>query len=165
MFRFIMLTRKNDAMLDFDFDVVKEQTKDNPVFYVQYAHARAKSVLRHAEKDFAESFALAKAPTSEVLGLLSAPEELTLLKVMGSWPRIIEAAAHAAEPHRIAFYLADLAAQFHSLWNQGNSNLTLRFLQNDAIEETAAKIAMVQAFAATIASGLHTLGVEPLEEL
>lgn len=165
VFRFIMLTRKNDAQLDFDFDLVKEQTRENPVFYVQYAHARCMSVLRHAASDMAEAFHLAKSADASVLKRLKSPEELALIRQMANWPRIVESAAAAAEPHRIAFYLADLAGSFHALWNKGNDDLTLRFLQKDDIEVTAARLAMIEACALTIASGLTVLGVEPIQEL
>lgn len=162
VFRFIMLTRKNDAPLEFDFEQVKEQTKDNPVFYVQYAHARCKSVLRMAKADMPE--AVSKLTIAD-LSLLVSEEELTLIKQMANWPRIVESAAVAAEPHRVAFYLHELASTFHALWNKGNDNLTLRFLQKDDINGTAARLAMVHALAWVIASGLHVLGVEPVEEM
>jgi arginyl-tRNA synthetase len=165
VFRFIMLTRKNDAPLDFDFDLVKAQTRENPVFYVQYAHARAQSVIRLAAADMPEARVRAKTPDANLLALLNAPEELALIRAMANWPRIVESAAIAAEPHRIAFYLQDLAGAFHALWNKGNDELTLRFLQKDAIDITAARLAMLEAFALTIASGLTVLGVEPIQEL
>jgi len=158
VFRFIMLTRKNDAMLEFDFDKVTEQSKDNPVFYVQYAHARAKSVLKMANADV-------KAPTEVQLALLSHPAELELMQKMAHYPRMLESAAIAYEPHRIAFYLQELAAEFHSLWNRGNSDLSLRFIQKDAMDVTLARLALVRACSKVIASGLIVLGVEPLEEM
>jgi len=162
VFRFIMLTRKNDVPLDFDFAKAMEQSKDNPVFYVQYAHARARSVLRHAGSDMPEVVAReSNANTS----LLTAPEELALLKIMAAWPRIVEQAARAGEAHRVAFYLQEVAAAFHALWNRGNEQNTLRFLQKDDIELTAARMALLSAFTAVIASGLMVLGVEPVEEL
>ncbi len=165
VFRFIMLTRKNDAPLDFDFDLVKAQTRENPVFYVQYAHARAQSVLRHAAADMTAAHQRARKADAALLALLTVPEELALIRTMANWPRIVESAALAAEPHRIAFYLHDLASAFHTLWNKGNDELTLRFLQKDAIELTAARLAMIEAFALTVASGLTVLGVEPIQEL
>ncbi len=161
--RFIMLTRKNDVPLDFDFQAVTEQSKDNPVFYVQYAHARARSVLRNAETEF-PGIAERAAETQELHRLDSA-EELALLKSMGNWPRLVESAALAAEPHRVAFYLHDLASVFHSLWNVGGKEIALRFIVKSDIELTQARVALVGAFANVIASGLKTLGVEPMEEM
>lgn len=165
VFRFIMLTRKNDAPLDFDFDLVKAQTRDNPVFYVQYAHARCCSVARMGAEEMPEASAKSKNPDEGLLTLLNTPEELALIRQMANWPRIVESAAAAAEPHRIAFFLHDLAGSFHALWNKGNDDLTLRFLQKDAIDVTAARLAMLEAFRLTLASGLTVLGVEPIQEL
>ncbi len=165
VFRFIMLTRKNDAMLDFDFAKVMEQSKDNPVFYVQYAHARCKSVLRMARDEAGLSRAFSESPTAEQLALLTQPGELDLIRLMASFPRMVESAALAYEPHRIAFYLQDLAAALHGLWNQGNSEITLRFIQKDAIDLTSARLALVRACSVVIASGLLVLGVEPKDEM
>ena len=165
VFRFIMLTRKNDAPLDFDFVKVNEQSKDNPVFYVQYAHARCKSVLRMAYEQAGIAGAFSESPTQEQLALLTHPAELDLIRLMASYPRIVEAAALAYEPHRIAFYLHDLAAALHSLWNQGNSEISLRFIQKDATDLTAARLALVRACAIVLASGLTVLGVTPVEEM
>src|SRR4029077_21277200 len=128
VFRFIMLTRRNDQTLEFDFAKVTEQSKDNPVFYVQYAHARAASVMRHAAEQFAgddlSDAALAEAP----LDPLSDPTELALIRELAGWPRGVESAAEAQEPHRIAFYLQDVAASFHALWNKGKDEAALRFI-------------------------------------
>ncbi|MFW0777218.1 MAG: arginine--tRNA ligase [Rickettsiales bacterium] len=165
VFRFIMLTRKNDAPLDFDFTKVMEQSKDNPVFYVQYAHARAHSILRNAAADMPEAAKMSQKPTAELLAKLTHPQELALIRLMCNWPRFVESAAKALEPHRIAFYLQDLAAAFHGLWNQGNDDLGLRFLIKDDIELTAARLALVNAMSQVIASGLMVLGVEPVEEM
>ena len=136
--RFIMLTRRNDQTLDFDFAKVTEQSRDNPVFYVQYAHARARSVIRQFEKH--STF-----PKKANLDLLSDPAELALVKMLVTWPKLVESAATAHEPHRIAFYLVDLASSFHSLWNAGRKNPALRFIleQDDTI--TAARMQLVMA--------------------
>jgi arginyl-tRNA synthetase len=163
--RFIMLTRKNDAPLDFDLQKVLEQSRDNPVFYVHYAHARARSVLRHAAEacpDIAQDpEALARGP----LHVLTDSDELGLIKSLAGWPRLVESAAEAYEPHRVAFYLYDLASAFHGLWNRGNEDASLRFLLPDQPELTAARLALVQGLAFVIASGLTVFGVEPVEEL
>jgi len=165
VFRFVMLTRRNDQALDFDFAKVIEQSKDNPVFYVQYAHARARSVLRRAaETTGAEELtpeSLANAP----LARLTDPAELVLIRHLAGWPRLIESAAEAHEPHRIAFYLQELAALFHGLWNKGNDDASLRFLLSDAPDLTAARLALVQAVAFVVASGLTVFGVAPAEEM
>jgi arginyl-tRNA synthetase len=165
VFRFIMLTRKNDQTLDFDFAKVTEQSKDNPVFYVQYAHARAASVMRHAAEQLpAERLsdtALAAAP----LDRLADPLELALIRLLASWPRIVESAAEAHEPHRIAFFLQEVAAQFHLLWTKGKDEATLRFLIAADPELTCARLALVRAVALVIASGLAVFGVEPVEEM
>jgi len=163
--RFIMLTRKNDAPLDFDLAKVIEQSRDNPVFYVQYAHARARSVMRHAETEMPaigqDAAALAQAP----LGRLDDPAELGLIKLLTGWPRLVEAAAEAHEPHRVAFYLYDVAAAFHGLWNKGKDEASLRFLVAGDADLTAARLALVQATATVIASGLEIMGVTPVEEM
>ncbi|MBM3557511.1 MAG: arginine--tRNA ligase [Alphaproteobacteria bacterium] len=156
--RFIMLTRRNDAQLDFDYVKVREQSKDNPVFYVQYAHARCRSVLRQA--GYSPTALMAAAH-----GRLTAPEELALLRLLACWPRTIESAAEAGEPHRVAFYLYDLAAAFHGLWNRGNEDPSLRFIIASDSALTAARVALVQAVAHVIASGLAVMGVTPVEEM
>ncbi len=165
VFRFIMLTRKNDAPLDFDFAKVTEQSKDNPVFYVQYAHARCRSIRRNTAVEIPEAMALAKTADAELVSLLSHPQELALIRLMCSWPRMVESAAVALEPHRIAFYLHDLAAAFHGLWNQGNSDAGLRFIIKEDVKLTAARVALAHALSFVIASGLMVLGVEPVEEM
>jgi len=160
--RFVMLTRKNDAMLDFDFAKVLEQSRENPVFYVQYAHARVNSVLRKAaEGGIATDMATLKAAD---LGLLDHEAELKLAAKLAEWPRLVETAARSNEPHRVAFYLYELAGDFHGLWNRGNDVASLRFLQGDAAVSQA-KIALAQATAIVIASGLGILGVTPAEEM
>lgn len=163
--RFIMLTRKNDAPLDFDLEKVLEQSRDNPVFYVQYAHARASSVLRHAAAEM-PGISLERDRLAEAqLYHLTDADELGLIRQMAGWPRLLEAAAEAYEPHRIAFYLYDLAAAFHGLWNRGKEDAQLRFLLPDQPEVTAARLALVQSVAFVIASGLEIFGIEPLEEM
>lgn len=161
--RFIMLTRKNDAPLDFDLARVVDQSRDNPVFYVQYAHARCQSVLRHAKDDglAVTVEALAKADLSHLKDV----DEVALVKQLAGWPRTVELAAEAHEPHRVAFYLQDLAAAFHQLWNKGRDDATLRFILTEAPEATQARLALVQATATVIRSGLQVMGVEPAEAM
>ena len=163
--RFYMLTRKNDAQLDFDYARVVEKSKDNPVFYVQYAHARICSVLRHAADVFPNTDLSDAALASADLSSLTDEDELGLVKLIAAWPRTVEAAAAAHEPHRLAFYLQDLAGAFHALWNKGNDNAELRFLQPDAEEASLARLALVRAVATVIASGLSVFGVTPVEEM
>jgi arginyl-tRNA synthetase len=165
VFRFIMLTRKNDAPLDFDFAKVTEQSKDNPVFYVQYAHARIRSIRRNIAQEIPDAFELAQKPNAALVARLSHPQELALIRQMSNWPRFVESAALALEPHRIAFYLHDLAASFHAMWNAGNDDSGLRFLQKHDIELTAARLVLAHALSQVIASGLNVLGVEPVEEM
>ncbi len=163
--RFIMLTRKNDASLEFDLAKVLEQSRDNPVFYVQYAHARCRSVLRHAAEAFSEVSQDPGALAAGPLTRLTDPDELGLIRQMALWPRLLEGAAEAHEPHRVAFYLYDLAAAFHAFWTKGKGQARLRFLLEDQPELTAARLALVQAIAQVIASGLAVMGVEPVEEM
>ncbi len=163
--RFIMLTRKNDAPLDFDLEKVVEQSRENPVFYVQYAHARGCSVQRHAVEEFL-TIPQDDAGLAEVnLDLLTDSGELALIRKLAEWPRMVEAAAEAYEPHRIAFYLQDLAASFHGLWTRGKDDTALRFLQADNEALSAARLAMVRAVLIVIGSGLATIGVTPIEEM
>ncbi len=163
--RFIMLTRKNDASLDFDFTKVTEQSKDNPVFYVQYGHARVYSVLNKAKIAFPDFDLSDDALAGANLDLLNDESELQLIKTMVNWPRIVESAAIAHEPHRISYYLYDLASEFHALWNKGNDRVDLRFIIEDNKEITLSRLAMIKAFSKIIASGLGILGVEPLKEM
>ena len=165
VFRFIMLTRKNDAPLDFDFDTVMEQSRDNPVFYVQYAHARARSVIRNATAEFPDITKMVNDPALKLHERINHPAELALIRLMCSWPRMVESAAVALEPHRIAFYLQDVAAAFHGLWNLGNDDLGLRFIIKSDIQLTAARVMLANAVSTVIASGLLVLGVEPVEEM
>ncbi len=161
--RFVMLTRKNDAPLDFDLAKVLEQSRENPVFYVQYAHARVCSVLRRAREagiDVADG-ALAAAD----LGRLDHEAELQLARKIAEWPRLVEIAARTHEPHRIAFYLYDLASELHALWNRGNEIPALRFIQEGDPATSQAKIALARATAVVISSGLAILGVTPAEEM
>jgi len=165
VFRFIMLTRRNDQPLDFDFAKVTEQSKDNPVFYVQYAHARAASVLRLATEQVPATELTSESLAESRLSRLVAPEELALIKRVAGWPRLVESAAETHEPHRIAFYLQDLAAEFHMLWNKGKEEPGLRFLIAEEPELTRARLALVQGVKHVIASGLRVFGVEPVEEM
>ncbi len=163
--RFMMIFRKNDAPLDFDFQKVTEQSKDNPVFYVQYAHARAASIFRQAD---AELPALAK--DDEALALagverLDDPGEMALIRRLAEYPRVIEAAAEAREPHRIAFYLHDLASEFHAQWNRGKELPHLRFINSAEVETTLARLALVNGIKLVLSSGLTMLGVNAPEEM
>jgi arginyl-tRNA synthetase len=153
--RFIMLMRKSDAQMEFDLNAAVAQTRDNPVFYVQYAHARCRSVLRAA----------GAVDAGADLSSLTAPEELALIRRLIAWPRMVESAAEAREPHRIAFYLYELAGDFHALWNAGRDDAALRFLQENNPVETKARVALVAATATVIRSGLAVLGVKPVEEM
>ncbi|AWW50849.1 arginine--tRNA ligase [Wolbachia endosymbiont of Folsomia candida] len=153
--RFIMLTRKNDMVLDFDFAKVKEQSKDNPVFYVQYAHARAHSLMRNAPKTL---------PDADP-SLLKTDGELFLIKTLARWPDVVEIAARLCEPHRITFYLLEVAEVFHALWGYGKSDLNMRFIQENNLGLTSARMFLVQALAHVIASGLAIFNIEPLDEM
>jgi arginyl-tRNA synthetase len=157
--RFVMLTRKNDMALDFDVDKVLEQSRDNPVFYVQYAHARIRSVERKA----AEAGIAAGLP--EDLSAIADPAEFALIAKLAEFPRLIETAAEANEPHRVAFYLNDLASEFHALWNRGNAQAELRFFQEDDADTTRAKLALIGAVAIVISNGLGILGVTPVDQM
>jgi arginyl-tRNA synthetase len=165
VFRFIMLTRRNDQTLEFDFAKVTEQSRDNPVFYVQYAHARASSVMRHAAEQFPEDDLSDAALTEAPIERLSDAAELALIRQLAGWPRLVESAADAHEPHRIAFYLQEVAALFHALWNKGKDEATLRFILAAEPALTRARLALVRAVAIVIASGLAVIGVEPMQEM
>ena len=154
--RFVMLTRKNDAPLDFDLDRVLETSKENPVFYVQYASARVHSVGRKAAEAGIEA--------GRDLSDLTHEAELSLMRKIAEWPRLVEIAARTNEPHRIAFYLYELASEFHALWNRGNEEPGLRFVQEDAAA-AAPRLALAQAAGVVISNGLRILGVEPLTEM
>ena len=160
--RFVMLTRKNDAALDFDFDKVLEQSKDNPVFYVQYANARVNSVLRKAREAGVDVTDTTLAAAD--LQHLSHEAEIAVAKKIAEWPRLVEIAARNNEPHRVAFYLYELASDLHGLWNRGNDDASLRFVQ-DNVAVTQAKIALARAVSVVICAGLGILGVTPVEEM
>jgi arginyl-tRNA synthetase len=165
VFRFIMLTRRNDQALDFDFAKVTEQSKDNPVFYVQYAHARASSVMRHAVDELAGQDLSDAALAAANLALLADPAELALIRLLAGWPRMVESAAEAHEPHRLAFYLQEVAAQFHLLWTKGRDEAQLRFIISGDPDLTRARLALVRGVATVVASGLAVFGVTPAEEM
>jgi len=163
--RFMMLFRKNDAPLDFDFEKVTEQSKDNPVFYVQYAHARAQSVFRNAQADLPELDISREALLSADLELLSDDYEIALIKRLAHFPRTVEAAAQAHEPHRIAFYLHDVASDFHALWNRGKELPQSRFILARNKNVTIARLALVAALADVLRTGLSIIGVEAVNEM
>ena len=160
--RFTMLTRKADAQFDFDIEAAVAQTRENPVFYVQYAHARCRSVLRAA----GETMDVSPASLAAVsLASLNDDAEMALMRRLATWPRLVEQAALSREPHRIAFFLYDLAGDFHMLWNRGREDAALRFIQAERPAETMARLALVAATALVIRSGLAVMGVEPVEEM
>lgn len=162
--RFIMLTRKNDAPLDFDLQKVREQSKDNPIFYVQYAHVRSLSIIagsKDVNKDGHDKFV----NNNFDLSLLSSEKELQLIKLLASWPKMLEAAAKYFEPHRVAFYLLNIAAEFHALWNFGKENNDYRFVIESNAELTAARLALAKATGMVLAKGFKLLGVTPLEKM
>jgi arginyl-tRNA synthetase len=167
--RFMMLYRKNDAVLDFDLAKVIEQSRENPVFYVQYGHARGHSVFRNAREVVPELPEEARARAAflshAAVGRLTDPAELDLLRRLALYPRMIEAAALAHEPHRIAFYLYDLASEFHALWTRGRDLPYLRFIINNDAEITKARLALVQGVVSVLASGLAILGVHAPDEM
>jgi len=164
--RFMMLFRKNDAPLDFDLAKVVEQSRDNPVFYVQYGHARGQSVFRNAREAFpdlpTDSGGLVETADLE---LLSDPAEFALMRQVALYPRVIEAASAAHEPHRIAFYLFDLASEFHALWTLGNAAPHLRFIIQNDRQMTLARLVLVQGVVTVLASGLALLGVGAPDEM
>jgi arginyl-tRNA synthetase len=164
--RFMMLFRKNDAALDFDLVKVREQSRDNPVFYVQYGHARAQSVFRNARAAFAGlPDDVAELAERADLSRLNDPAELALMRQVALYPRLLAGAAAAHEPHRIAFYLFDLASEFHALWTLGNASPHLRFIIQNDRQLTEARLVLVQGVATVLASGLALLGVEAPNEM
>ncbi|MBT5662957.1 MAG: arginine--tRNA ligase [Alphaproteobacteria bacterium] len=162
--RFMMVTRKNDAPLDFDYELVKEQTKDNPIFYIQYAHARICSVIRRVKEDKLFEINDESLLESDV-NLLDKVDDIELIKIVSNFPRIIEQSAIYREPHRLAFYLKDLASSFHSYWNLGNENADLKVINKEDINVSRARLALIRSVGITIAEGLNLLGIEALEEL
>ncbi len=157
--RFTMLTRKNDAPLDFDFEKVLEESKDNPVYYVQYAHARVKSVFRKIERE------KLNATLGTDFATLTHPRELELIKKLAEWPRLVELAAIHNEPHRIAFYLYDLAAAFHTFWHSGKDDADLKIIDTDNPTRGAARLALLRGVETALICGLGILGVTPMDEL
>jgi len=163
--RFMMLYRKNDAPLEFDLAKVLEQSKDNAVFYVQYAHARGRSALRQALAAFPDLDVSATALSRAPLDLLEDEGEIGLARVIAQYPRLIEAAAAAHEPHRVAFYLYELASYFHAHWNRGKDRPQLRFVNPLERKLTGARVALVVCLTSVLASGLKLLGVSAPEEM
>ncbi|MHB1109366.1 MAG: arginine--tRNA ligase [Devosia sp.] len=163
--RFMLLFRRNDAAMDFDFALVKEQTRDNPVFYVQYAHARACSIFRVAERDLPGMDLSDSALRLAELEQLATPAELDLVRAVAQWPRTVTAAAVAHEPHRIAFYLYELAAAFHGFWAKGKEDVSLRFVNAADPTLTLARLALVGAVRRVLVNGLTLLGVSAPDEL
>jgi arginyl-tRNA synthetase len=163
--RFMMLFRKNDATLDFDLAKVLEQSRENPVFYVQYAHARCASVFRQAREAFPEADFNPKRLAEADLSRLSDDAEADVLRLLAQYPRVVEAAADAHEPHRIAFFLYDLAAAFHGLWNKGKDLPQLRFVNQNDQQSTEARLALVHVVRCVLVSGLAVLGVTAPDEM
>jgi arginyl-tRNA synthetase len=159
--RFMMLMRKNEAPLEFDFAKVTEQSKDNPVFYVQYAHARICSVLRKAE----EQGITGENPELADYHQLTDESEIGLTRKIAAFPRALEAAAAAHEPHRISFYIHDLASDFHALWNKGKESPQLRFIVDGDVKLTKTRLAFLRAMRYCIANGLGILGLRPVEDM
>ncbi|MGD9536277.1 MAG: arginine--tRNA ligase [Alphaproteobacteria bacterium] len=163
--RFILLTRRNDAPLDFDLTKVTEQSKDNPIFYVQYAHARIRSVLRNVAAEIPQIAGDPASLAGADFARLEDESELGLVKLAATWPRVLEQAALAHEPHRLAFFLQELAAAFHRLWNKGNEDPSFRFIMVSDSELTRARLGLIVAVGLIIASGLTIFGIEPVEEM
>jgi arginyl-tRNA synthetase len=163
--RFMMIFRKNDATLDFDLAKVVEQSKDNPVFYVQYAHARCASIFRQARETFPDLDLSPAALAQADLSILSDEAEVGIVKMMAAYPRVIESAAAAHEPHRVVFFVHELASAFHSLWNKGKDSPQLRFVNQTDRKSTLARLAFVHAVRGVLASGLAVAGVAAPEEM
>lgn len=162
--RFIMLTRRNDMTLDFDFDKVKEQSKDNPVFYVQYAHVRLNSILSKAQEISPEAYQKFVDGKFD-LSLLSSEIEIQLIKTLAAWPRTLSSAAKFFEPQRIAYYLIDVASQFHAIWHLGRGQTDYRFVMEDNTDYTAAKLALAEAIQRVLRAGFEVIGIEPMEKM
>ncbi len=163
--RFIMLTRRNDAPLEFDLRKVLEQSRDNPVFYVQYAHARACSALRRGAEIVPESELTPAALAGADLTSLDDPAELDVIRRLCQWPRVLAGATLAHEPHRIAYHLQELAGAFHLLWTRGKDDARLRFVDAERPSETRARLALISGVRIVIAEGLALFGVEPVQEM
>ena len=163
--RFMLLFRRNDASMDFDFALVKEQTRDNPVFYVQYAHARACSIFRTAQRDMPELDISPAALAAAEVEMLGSSADIELIRLLGAWPRTVAAAALAHEPHRIAFYVHELAGALHGFWAKGKDDPQLRFVNLSDPKLTLARLALVDAVRQVIRNGLGILGVSAPEEL
>ncbi len=163
--RFMLLFRRNDAPLDFDFSLVKEQTRDNPVFYVQYAHARACSIFRNAKRELPDMDISEEALKNADLSLVDSEEELELIRIIAQYPRIISTAAKAHEPHKIAFYIHDVAKGFHKFWTKGKEKPDLRFVNVDSLNVTLARLVLVLSVRQVIKSGLALLGVKAPNKL
>ena len=163
--RFMMLTRRSEAVLDLDLEQVAEQSNDNPVFYVQYANARISSVLRKSSELLPQMSIADSDLSSSDVSLLTSEAELAVLRVLAQFPRMVEQAALAREPHRVVFYLTDLAAAFHGLWAAGNQDATLRFILENNQPLTPARMALIRAVSVTISAGLQLMGVEPRTEM
>jgi len=163
--RFMMLTRKNDAPLDFDFQKVTEQSRDNPVWYVQYAHARIGSAFSKAKLEVGKAATELSELSDETLLLLDDETEQRIIALIAGWPRAVELAAINREPHRLAFYLYEVAAEFHSYYNKGKDQPQLRFILPKQVHLTQARLALLQMIRYTLSSGLNILGVEPVDEM
>ena len=163
--RFMLLFRRNDASMDFDFALVKEQTRDNPVFYVQYAHARACSIFRTAQRDMPDLDVSAAALAGAQIDVLTRDADLELIRLLGAWPRTVASAAVAHEPHRVAFYVHELAGAFHSFWAKGKDDASLRFVNPEEPTLTLARLALVDAVRQVIRNGLGIIGVSAPDEL
>ena len=163
--RFIMLTRKNDMVLDFDVEKAVDQSKDNPVFYVQYAHARVHSILRNAAEIIPQAVKMLEDIESIDLSMLSSPPEINLIKLLSYWPKQIELAARSHEPHRIAFFVQSVAAEFHAFWNRGKESHDLRFIIDNNADLTAARLTLVLSVSKIIAAALEIIGVQAINEM
>jgi arginyl-tRNA synthetase len=162
--RFMMLYRKAEAPLDFDFAKVTEQSKDNPVFYVQYASARSASVFRQAGEAFGDEFAKPALFAIDTQ-LLADQSEIDLIRMVANWPRVVDLASRAMEPHRIAFFLYELASAFHAHWNKGNDAAELRFIKHDNRQLTKARLGLVQAVQNVLNAGLAIVGADAPTEM